>query len=69
LLLEGEGYILATFFGLLMPVYLFRSDPGANLFARYRRGVLLNLKGNVLVALVLLVAAVYESIEVILMMK
>jgi len=69
LLLEGEGYILATFFGLLIPVYLFRSDPATSLFGRYRRGVVLNLKGNVLVALVLLVAAVYESIEVILMMK
>jgi len=69
LLLEGEGYILAAFFGLLIPVYLFRSDPGASFFGRYRRGVVLNLKGNVLVALVLLVAAIYESIEVILMIK
>jgi hypothetical protein len=69
LLLEGEGYILATFFGLLIPVYLFRSDPALGLFARYRRGLVINLKGNVLVALVLLVAAVYEAFEVILMMK
>ena len=27
LLLEGEGYILATFFGLLVPIYLFGSSP------------------------------------------
>jgi hypothetical protein len=69
LLLEGEGYILATFFGLLMPLYLFRRDSASSLFARYRRGFVLNLKGNVLVALVLLIAAIYESIEVILMIK
>jgi hypothetical protein len=69
LLLEGEGYILATFFGLLIPAYLLRSDPALGLFGRYRRGLVLNLKGNILVALVLLVAAVYEASEVILMMK
>jgi hypothetical protein len=27
MLLEGEGYILATFFGLLVPIYLVRSSP------------------------------------------
>jgi hypothetical protein len=27
LLLEGEGYILATLFGLLVPIYLLRSSP------------------------------------------
>lgn len=27
ILLEGEGYILATFFGLLVPIYLVRSSP------------------------------------------
>jgi hypothetical protein len=27
MLLEGEGYILATFFGLLVPIYLVQSSP------------------------------------------
>ncbi|HUE15496.1 MAG TPA: hypothetical protein VMR25_15125 [Planctomycetaceae bacterium] len=66
LLLEGEGYILATFFGLLIPIYLFRSNRGPNLVARYRQGVAVNLKGNLLVALILVVAALYEATEVIL---
>jgi hypothetical protein len=69
LLLEGEGYILATFFGLLIPVYLFRADVGSSLLARYRHAFVLNLKGNLVVALVLVVAAVYEAIEVILQMN
>ena len=69
LLLEGEGYILATFFGLLVPAYLLRSEPGRGLLARYRRAIVLNLKGNLLVALVLAVAAFYEASEVILQMK
>jgi hypothetical protein len=64
LLLEGEGYILATFFGLLI-----RSDVGSSLLARYRHAFVLNLKGNLVVALVLIVAAVYEAIEVIIQMK
>ena len=69
LLLEGEGYILATFFGLLLAVYLFRSAPEASVWSRYRRGLAINLKASLLVALVLAVAAIYESIEVILMLK
>jgi hypothetical protein len=90
LLLEGEGYILATFFALLIPVYLFRSSqasvkpsefgelqdsqeapsPRRNTYmSRLRSAVILNLKANVLVAIVLAVAACYEAFEVILMMK
>jgi hypothetical protein len=69
LLLEGEGYILATFFGLMLAVSLFRSDPTTSPLNNYTRGILLNLKGSVLVALVLAVAAVYEATEVIWMMK
>jgi hypothetical protein len=69
LLLEGEGYILATFFGLLIPVYLFRSSLGPSVAKRYVTAVLLNLKGNVVVAVVLILAALYESVEVIQMMK
>jgi hypothetical protein len=69
LLLEGEGYILATFFGLMLAVSVFRSDPESSFFQRYGRGVLLNLKGTLLVALVLAVAAIYEAVEVILLLK
>jgi hypothetical protein len=69
LLLEGEGYILATFFGLMMAVSLFRSDPESSFLQRYGRGLLHNLKGSVLVAVVLGVAAIYEAVEVILLLK
>lgn len=66
ILLEGEGYILATFFALLMPIYLFRPQLG-KVPARYGRAVAVNLQGGLLVAAVLLVAACYEATEVILM--
>jgi hypothetical protein len=71
LLLEGEGYILATFFGLMMPLALFHrpADPGSAPKFGYGRAVLLNLKGSLLVAVVLAVAATYEAIEVIQMLK
>ena len=69
LLLEGEGYILATFFGLMMAQLVFRRDSTASTRSNYTQGILLNLKGSILVALVLAVAAIYESTEVILMMK
>jgi hypothetical protein len=84
LLLEGAGYILATFFAILIPIYLFSprrsvktttqddeiqgsevaygSDSGMR---RLGQAALLNLKGNLLVALVLAVAACYEAVEVI----
>jgi hypothetical protein len=86
LLLEGEGYILATFFALLIPIYLFgwstpaqkpavadpwELQPAASLdrestpWRRFKQAVALNLKANVLVAIVLLVAACYEAFEVI----
>jgi len=68
LLLEGEGYILASFFALLVPIYLFSPREGENVGARYARAVLMNLKGNILVFIVLAVAAAYEAIEVIMQM-
>ena len=88
LLLEGGGYILAAFFALLIPVYLFGSGravpkppwsmsgrrPKTSTSLQGRRprsgsigALLLNLKGNLLVAMVLAVAACYEAVEVILM--
>ena len=86
LLLEGEGYILAAFFALLIPIYLFGSsaplqkaavsdpselEPAASeekastARSRFKHAVVLNLKANVLVAIVLVVAACYEAFEVI----
>ena len=86
LLLEGEGYILAAFFALLIPIYLFGSsaplqqaavadllelEPAASeeqasiTWSRFKHAVVLNLKANVLVAIVLVVAACYEAFEVI----
>jgi len=97
LLLEGEGYILAAFFALLIPIYVFGSsaplqkaapadpwelEPEADLselesaasekqrstaWHRFKHAVVLNLKANVLVAVVLVVAACYEAFEVITM--
>jgi hypothetical protein len=93
LLLEGGGYILAVFFAILIPMYLFGSAPPAvprslkeepsflddlaepeqpslssrpTAWRRFLGSLLLNLKGNFLVALVLAVAACYEAVEVIL---
>jgi hypothetical protein len=87
LLLEGAGYILATFFALLIPISLFRSRQTEKpammdelqsdqpfyeterdtAWSRFRRSVRLNFKANVLIAIVLAVAACYEAVEVILM--
>lgn len=71
LLLEGEGYILAAFFGLMVPLSLRRrpADSDSASPVGYRRAVVLNLKGCVLVAIVLAVAATYEATEVIAMLK
>jgi len=68
LLLEGEAYILAAFFGLLILVYLFRTDEGPSLGRRYGKALMMNVRGNLLVAIVLVIAAIYEAIEVILAM-
>jgi hypothetical protein len=68
-LLEGQAYIVAGFFGLLVPVYLFRKAEGPSLVNRYGRAVLMNLKGSGLVAIILVIAAIYEAIEVIMAMK
>lgn len=65
LFLEGEGYILAAFFGLLVPIYLFSPGKQGRAWQRYVRAVGLNVKGTVAVAVVLTVAAVYEAVEVI----
>jgi hypothetical protein len=71
LLVEGEGYILAAFFGLMIPLSIFRrsAEPDPAPKHGYGWAVLLNLKGSVLVALVLAIAALYESTEVIHMLK
>lgn len=69
LLLEGEAYIVAGFFGLLVPVYLLRKAEGPGLVNRYGRALLMNVRGNLLVAIILAIAAIYEAIEVIMAMK
>jgi len=68
LLLEGHAYVIATFFSLLILVYLFRKAEGPGPARRYGKALLLNVKGNLLVAIVLAIAAIYEAIEVILAM-
>jgi len=65
LLIEGEAYIIAAFFGVLVLVYLFRKVEGPSIPGRYGKALLMNLRGNVLVAIVLATAAIYEAIEVI----
>ena len=69
LLLEGEGYILAAFFGLLVPIYMCQHDAGVGVCRRYGRALLMNLKAMILVAIVLATAACYEAVEVILMSR
>jgi hypothetical protein len=69
MLLEGEGYVLAALFGLLIPVYLLQPGSGGTAWSRFGHALRLNVQANVLVALVLAVAAVYEAIEVIGMMR
>ncbi len=65
-LVEGEGYILATFFGLLIPSYVVRRRLGGNLFTRFGRAIVLNFKAQFWIALVLGGAAVFEAAELIL---
>jgi len=64
--LEGAGYVLAGFFALLVPIYLLRRSEGETVLRRYGKAVVVNLKGNLLVLIVLAVSAVYEAVEVIL---
>jgi hypothetical protein len=68
-LLEGEGYVLAGLFGLLIPIHLCQPSLGGTARGRFGRVLLLNLKANGLVALVLAMAACYEAIEVIQMAR
>jgi hypothetical protein len=68
ILLEGEGYIVASFFALLILIYLFRKAEGRSVLFRYSRALLMNVRGNLIVAIVLAVAAIYEAIEVIVLM-
>ncbi len=67
ILLAGEGYILATLFGLLIPIHVVQRSLGGNVFTRFGRALLLNFKAQFWIALVLAVAAIYEATEVILM--
>jgi len=65
LLLEGQAYVVAAFFALLIPVYLLRRAEGPGVARRYAKALLLNVTGNLVVAAVLVIAAIYEAIEVI----
>jgi hypothetical protein len=65
MLLEGAGYILAAFFGLLIPIHTVSSRLGGNPLSRWGRVLLLNFTASFWIALVLAVAAIYEAIEVI----
>jgi hypothetical protein len=67
MLLEGEAYILATLFGLLIPIHIFQSSLGGTPLSRFGRVLWLNVLANFWVAVVLVVAACYEATEVILM--
>lgn len=69
LLLEGHAYVVATFFAILIPVYLCRRIEGPTLLRRYGRAVLLNMKGSLIIIIVLMIAAIYEAIEIILYIR
>jgi hypothetical protein len=68
ILVEMEAYILAAFFGLMIPIYLFRKAEGPTALGRYAKALLLNLQAYLLVGVLLAVAAIYEALEVILQM-
>ena len=68
-LVEMEAYVLAAFFGLLIPIYIFRKAEGPTWWRRYGRALLLNLEANVVIFIMLAVVALYEATEVILMMR
>jgi len=68
LLVELHAYVLAGFFALLIPIYIFQKRRGPSAGRRYGRATLLNLKACLLIAAILAVAALYEAIEVIAMM-
>jgi len=69
MLLEWEGYILAAFFSLLIPIFLFQKSLGGSVWSRLGRALRLNVQAIGLVALVLAVAAMYEASVVIGMLK
>jgi len=69
ILVEMEAYIVAAFFALMIPIYIFRKQEGPTVLRRYGRALLLNLKGNLIVFIILAVAAAYEAVEVILQMQ
>jgi hypothetical protein len=69
ILVEMEAYIVAGFFGLLIPIYLFRKREGPTVLRRWGRALLLNVQSLVLVFALLAVVALYEAIEVILQMR
>jgi hypothetical protein len=68
-LIELEAYIVAVFFALLMLIYPFTAAEGPTALKRYGRALLLNVQAQLLVLAVLIVAAVYEAIEVIQMIE
>ena len=69
LLIEDEGYILAMFFALLIPIHLADGRYGPTVARRFGHALAVNASGILLVAAVLAVAAMYEATEVILMMR
>jgi hypothetical protein len=66
MLVELEAYIVAAFFALMIPIYLFRPAEGPTVLGRYGRALLLNAQALLPIAVILAVVAVYEAIEVIL---
>jgi hypothetical protein len=69
ILVEMEAYIVAAFFALLIPIYLFRKREGPTVLRRWGRALMLNVKSLAVVFILLAVAGLYEAIEVILGMK
>jgi hypothetical protein len=69
LLLEFEGYILASFFALLVPLYLILwYEKGEPIWRRYLHGLLINAKATIVIFIVLLIAAIYEAVEIIIIL-
>jgi len=66
-LLEGQAYVLAMLGSYVLWRAAFkRNESGGNFFSRYRAGLSKNVRLYLLITVVLAVAALYEALEVIL---
>ena len=69
ILVEMEAYILAALFAVMIPIWMVRRQDGPTVWRRYAGALLLNLRGLAIVLALLVIAGVYEAVEVILQIR